>query len=214
MALTSRQAKQAHGRLAWFLLIFIAVHFVTHFSGPFGVETHSKTLGWARLYYQFPLIEIALVLALAAQVILGIKLLLTIRKRKRKDAWHWVQFASAAYLAYFIIQHTAAALVTRLAIGLDTNFYWAAGTLALSPIKYYFAPYYTLAVVAIASHLIAALHFRGPKIWHAPALMLGPAVGVVFVLVYGGAFASVDIPQQYLDYYAEYLGAENALTPR
>ena len=120
----------------------------------------------------------------------------------------------SAYLAYFIIQHTAAALVTRLAIGLDTNFYWAAGTLALSPIKYYFAPYYTLAVVAIASHLIAALHFRGPKIWHAPALMLGPAVGVVFVLVYGGAFASVDIPQQYLDYYAEYLGAENALTPR
>ncbi len=51
MALTSKQARQAHGRVAVFLLIFIAVHFVTHFSSLAGVETHTNALGWARALY-------------------------------------------------------------------------------------------------------------------------------------------------------------------
>ncbi len=211
MAIKARQAKQAHGRVAIFLLIFLAVHFATHFTSLGGPDLHKEALGWARMFYHFALIEIALVLALAAQVILGFKLLATIRKRKRKDMWHWVQFVSACYLAYFIIQHTAAALFTRLGVGLDTNFYWAAGTLALEPIKYYFAPYYTLAVIAVFSHVIAALHFKGPRAWHTPALAAGPLVGLTFVLGYGAAFSAVEIPQEYLDYYATYLGAENSL---
>lgn len=209
MALTSRQAKQAHARVAIFLLIFIALHFATHFSSLGGVDLHTETLGWARLLYQFPIVEIALVGALAAQVILGIKLLTIIRKRKRKDRWHWVQFVSACYLAYFIVQHTTAALVTRLGYGLDTGFYWAAGTLTLEPIKYYFAVYYTLAVMAIASHLIAALHFRGPRAWHVPTLVLGPIVGIAFVLGYGGALEAIEIPQKYRDYYSMFPGVKS-----
>ena len=209
MAIKARQAKQAHRNVALFLLIFIAVHFATHFTSLLGVATHTETLGWARLFYQFPLIEIALVLALTAQVLLGFKLLGVVRKRKRKDFWHWVQFLSACYLAYFIIQHTIAALSTRLGIGLDTNFYWVAGTLKLEPIRFFFAPYYTLAVTAIASHVIAALHFRGSRSWHKPALILGPVVGVCFVLGFGGAFHEVEVPQEYVDYYTEYLGADN-----
>jgi hypothetical protein len=209
MSLSARQAKQAHGRVAIFLGLFIAVHFTTHFSALGGLEVHTATLGWVRLLYQFPLVEIALVGALAAQVLLGIKLLLTIRKRKRKDRWHWVQFVSACYLAYFIIQHTAAALITRLYARLDTNFYWVAGTLTLEPIKYYFAVYYTLAVIAVLSHLIAALHFSGPKRWHAPVLGLGPIIGAVFILGYGGAFEAIDLPQEYRDYYAFFPGVES-----
>ena len=209
MALTSRQAKQAHARVAIFLLIFIAVHFATHFSSLGGVELHTETLGWARLLYQFPIVEIALVGALAAQVVLGIKLLTVIRKRKRKDRWHWVQFVSACYLAYFIIQHTAAALITRLGYSLDTNFYWAAGTLTLAPIKYYFAVYYTLAVISVASHLIAALHFKGPRPWHAPTLALGPIVGIAFVLGYSGAFEAIVLPQEYRDFYSMFPGVES-----
>ena len=131
MKFKAKQAREAHRNVAIFLLIFIGVHFATHFVSLTGVETHTRALGWARLIYQFPLIEIALVTALAMQVLLGFRLLAAIRKRSRKDAWHWVQFISACYLAYFIVQHTAAALITRLGFGLDTNFYWAAGTLAL-----------------------------------------------------------------------------------
>ena len=208
MKLKARQAREAHRTVALFLLIFIGVHFATHFVSLVGVERHTQALGWARLIYQFPLIEIALVVALAVQVVLGIKLLGIVRKRSRKHAWHWVQFISACYLAYFIVQHTAAALITRLGVGLDTNFYWAAGTLALEPIKYAFAPYYVLAVSAIAAHLIAALHFRSSRRWHAPALLLGPIVGSAFVMGYGGAFESLEIPQEYLDYYGAFPGVE------
>ncbi|MDJ0642864.1 MAG: hypothetical protein QNJ15_08605 [Erythrobacter sp.] len=206
MKLKARQAKQAHRNLALLILIFLAVHFATHFMSLAGVEAHARTLAAGRLLYQFPLFEIALVIALAAQVGLGFKLLGSIRKRKAKGLWHWVQFISAAYLAYFIVMHTAAALITRLYVGLDTNFYWAAGTLGLNPIRYGFTPYYILAVTAVFSHVIAAFHFRGPRKWQAPALAVGPLVGTAFVLGYGGAFHTVEMPQEYLDFYSVFPG--------
>jgi hypothetical protein len=203
-----RLAKQAHRNIAWFLLVFIAVHFATHFASLGGIETHAKAQGAARIFYQFPLIEIALVLAFAAQVLLGIKLLRIISKRARKTFWHRVQFFSGCYLAYFIVAHTGAAIVTRLAIGLETNFYWAAGTLILAPITYVFTPYYLLAVASIFGHLLAALHFRGPRKWHGPALILGPVVGTAFVLGYGGFFYEVALPADYLDYFSIFPGVE------
>ncbi|WP_298334292.1 hypothetical protein [uncultured Erythrobacter sp.] len=213
MSLSARQAKQAHGRVAIFLLIFIAVHFTMHFSSLGGVEVHTEALGWARLLYQFPLIEMALVAGLALQIVLGFRLLAAIRNRKIKDRWHWVQFVSACYLAYFIVQHTAAALITRLYVGLDTNFYWAGGTLIIDPIRYGFAVYYTLAVIALVSHILAALHFRRPQRWHGPAFALGPIVGVIFVLGYGGAFAAYALPQEYRDYYTFFPGVESCFSP-
>lgn len=208
MMIVAKQAKQAHRTIAWFALIFIAVHFATHFTALAGVERHTEALGIARLAYQFPLIEIALVLALSAQVVLGIILLRMIARRTRKTFWHRVQFFSGSYLAFFIVMHTAAAIITRLVIGLDTNFYWAAGTLVLEPIKYGFIPYYMLAVTAIFSHLLAALHFRGARKWHAAALTAGPVIGTLFVLGYGGFFHDVSLAAEYLDYFSTFPGVE------
>ena len=154
MGLKAKQARQAHQRVAIFLGLFLAAHFSTHFAALGGVEAQEAVMQTGRTVYRIPIIEIVLVLALAAQVCLGIDLLRRIAKRKRRDAWHWVQFTSGCYLAYFIIMHTSAALITRLALSLDTNFYWAAGTLTLEPLRYYFAPYYTLVVTALAAHLL------------------------------------------------------------
>jgi len=201
-------AKQAHRMLAAFILVFLLVHFATHFTALGGAQLHGQAQSVGRLFYQFPLIEIALVLALATQVVLGIKLLTMIRKRVRKGFWHKVQFFSATYLAYFIIMHTSAAVVTRLGIGLDTNFYWVAGTLVLDPLRYYFAPYYTLAVTAIFAHLIAALHFRGKRRWHGPALVVGPLIGITFVLGYASAFDPFELPPTYQDYFADFPGVD------
>ncbi|MEM6585814.1 MAG: hypothetical protein AAF692_08675 [Pseudomonadota bacterium] len=140
MRLKAKQAKQAHQRVAVFLGLFLAVHFAAHFSALLGIGAQDTVMQAGRKVYRIPVIEIALVAALAFQVFLGIDLLRRISSRKRKDAWHWVQFASGCYLAYFIVQHTIAALVSRLGFGLDTNFYWAAGTLTLDPLRYGFAP--------------------------------------------------------------------------
>ncbi|MEL7188273.1 MAG: hypothetical protein AAGK17_01870, partial [Pseudomonadota bacterium] len=147
----SMTAKQAHGRLAIFIGLFIAVHFATHFSALGGIATHSEALGLARYIYQFPLIEAFLLLALAIQVLLGLRLLKTIIRRRKKGFWHNAQFLSGAYLAFFIVNHTGAAVITRLGFGLDTNFYWAAGTLVLDPLRYGFGPYYLLAVASLVT---------------------------------------------------------------
>lgn len=208
MAIKAAQAKHVHRNLAMFLSLFIAVHFATHLTTFAGIEAHTVALGWGRAVYQFPLVEIALVLAFAVQVMLGFRLLAVIAKRKRKGLWHRVQFLSGSYLALFIIAHTSAALITRLGFGLDTNFYWASATLLIEPIKYGFAPYYMLAVIALVSHVIAALHFRKQRAWHAPALALGPIVGFLFVLGYGGAFDEVRLPQEYQEYYASFPGVK------
>lgn len=163
----------------------------------------------ARNLYQFPLIEIALVAAFITQIALGIKLLAGIKKRERKDGWHTAQFVSACYLAYFIVQHTAPAIITRLGFGLDTNFYWTARSFAFTPLKFWFAAYYLLAVIALVGHLIAALHYQKAQSWHAPSLAVEPILGALFVAGYGGAFAVFDLPQDYRDYYAFLPGIES-----
>ncbi|MEM7702290.1 MAG: hypothetical protein AAF251_10175 [Pseudomonadota bacterium] len=206
MGLSAMQAKEAHQRVSIFLGLFLVIHFATHFSALAGIAAQDMVMQAGRAVYRIPVIEIALVAALAAQVALGIDLLRRIAKRPRKDAWHWAQFGSGCYLAYFVVMHTTAALVTRLGFGLDTNFYWAAGTLAIEPLKYGFAPYYTLAVTALATHLIAALHFRGAKGWHAPALIAGPVAGVSIVAAYGGALFPIELPAAYLEYYSAFPG--------
>ena len=208
MRLKAKQAKQAHQRVAIFLALFLAVHFATHFSALGGIAAQGFVMQAGRAVYRIPVIEIALVIALAAQVTLGIDLLRRISARKRKDAWHWVPFASGCYLAYFIVQHTIAALVSRLGFGLDTNFYWAAGTLTLDPLRFFFAPYYILVATALTAHLIAALHFRGSRRWHAPALAIGPLAGVVIVMAYGGALYPIELPQTYQDFFAAFPGVE------
>ncbi|MEL7318128.1 MAG: hypothetical protein AAFN04_05755, partial [Pseudomonadota bacterium] len=57
-----------------------------------------------------------------------------------------------------------------------------------------------------ATHLIAALHFRGPKRWHAPALLAGPVAGAAIVAAYGGALFPIELPTAYLEYYSAFPG--------
>ncbi|MFU7529157.1 hypothetical protein [Qipengyuania sp. ASV99] len=201
-----RSAVQAHRTLAAFLLIFIVLHFASHFAAIGSIAGQSATRRATGLIYQFPLIEAGLIAGLAAQIALGITLLRRIARRKRKGAWHWLQFASGAYLAIFIVNHTASAVITRLIIGLDTNFYWPAGTLLLAPLKYGFAPYYVLAVTSLCSHLLTALHFRRPARWHAFALMLGPIAGCAIVAAYAGMLYPIELPREYLEYFDFYPG--------
>ncbi|MEP3051099.1 MAG: hypothetical protein ABJP48_08340 [Erythrobacter sp.] len=204
----SSKAKQAHRKLAVFLGLFLAVHFATHFSAIGGIAAQGQVMTWGRQIYQFPIIEAALAVALAAQIFLGIKLLRAIRKRRAKGFWHKVQFLSGCFLAFFITMHTVAALGTRLIIGLDTNFYWAAGTLVLTPLKYGFAPYYFLAVTALAGHLAAALHFRGKGKWKFPVFAAGPVAGIMIILAYSGTLYPIDLPDTHRDYFVKNLGAD------
>jgi hypothetical protein len=199
------RAKQAHGRLAGFLGIFLVIHFAAHFAAIDSQQLQSRVLDAGRAVYRIPLIETVLLAAFAAQIALGIVLLRGISLRKRKDRWHYAQFISGAYLACFIVMHTAAALLSRWLAGLDTNFYWPAGTLILSPLKYGFMPYYALAVTALVTHLVAAMHFRRPRFWHAPLLISGPLAAFLIIIAYSGMVYPVELPSRYLAYFGQYL---------
>lgn len=198
-------ARQAHLRVALFLGLFLIVHFATHFAALGGLERHSAMLAIGRAAYRIPLVEALLVAALALQVTLGVTLVRGMARWPQQGGWRKAQKWSGVVLAVFIVLHTSAALGSRWLFGLDTNFYWAAGTLTIAPLKYGFAPYYSAAVIALVTHIIAALHVRRPARWHGPALLLGPAIALPILLAYGGALFPVELPAAHQAYFQTYL---------
>lgn len=201
----SRTAKQAHRTLAMFLGIFVAIHFTAHLAALDSIAAHKSVLDLGRAIYRILPIEIALLAAFAVQIVLGLQLLRIIAKRVRKGFWHYAQFTSGVILAVFITAHSSAAIIARWQFDLDTNFYWAAGSLTVSPLKYGFFPYYFLAVTAFFTHLLAALHFRKARPWQPYALALGPAAAILMMLGYSGALHTVVLPEPHQDYFAYYL---------
>lgn len=198
-------ARQAHLRVALFLGLFLVVHFATHFAALGGIERHGAMLSIGRAVYRIPLIEILLVAALALQVVLGVTLVRRMARWPKQGGWRKAQKWSGIVLAVFFVLHTSAALGTRWLFGLDTNFYWAAGTLTIAPLNYGFAPYYAAAVIALVTHVLAALHIRRPARWHGPALLLGPAIALPILLAYGGALFPVELPAAHRAYFQTYL---------
>ncbi|MFZ9395984.1 MAG: hypothetical protein ACO25F_07990 [Erythrobacter sp.] len=202
-------AKQAHRYLALFIGLFVVIHFAAHFAALGGIEAQGSAMQWGRQVYRFAPFEVGLLGALFAQVAIGIRLLCGLLHQRARQFWAWVQILSGTYLAVFIVMHTSAALLTRWLAGIDTNFYWAAGTLLLEPIRYGFRPYYVLAVSALVGHILAALHFRRSRSWHKPALLAGPLAGTLIALAYSGAFYPVALPQAHIDYFKAYLMADS-----
>ena len=88
--------------------------------------------------------------------------------------------------------------------GLETNFYWVAGTLAAPTLNVFFYPYYFLAVFSIFAHVAAAIHFNAAKTinWIPKLLLvLGAIVAIVIVLAFGGSLFEIELPSEYLNYY-------------
>ena len=198
-------ARQAHLRVAVFLGVFLGLHFAAHLAALGGLERHAAMLEIGRAIYRIPLVEALLVAALALQVVLGVTLVRRMARWPQQGGWRKAQKWSGIALAVFIVLHTSAALLSRWLFALDTNFYWAAGTLTIAPLKYGFAPYYTAAIIALVTHVLAALHARRPARWHAPALLLGPLIALPILLAYGGALFPVELPAEHQAYFQAYL---------
>lgn len=204
MAMTVRQA---HRWNAAALGVFLLLHFASHLSAWGGIASHSATLEIVRKVYRPALIEPVLLALFAIQIALGIRLAWARRSMRRKGLWHRLQAGSGLVLAVFLVLHVGAALSARLLAGLDTNFYWPAGTLVLFPLKYGFAPYYVIAVSALFVHIGAALHMRGRRQFGKVLALAGPVVGLVIILPFAGVLYPIDLPEEYARYYALYLGA-------
>jgi succinate dehydrogenase/fumarate reductase cytochrome b subunit len=200
--LQSQHLRVWHKRNAAVLIIFLAAHFTTHLSAIFGPDTHSSVIETLRIVYRNPIIEIILIGLFVTQVGLGIRLVIPRLKQTEKSGWFWIQVISGLYLAMFILIHVFMGILRgRGYEGADTGFYFAASTLVTEPVKYGFIPYYGLGVIALFSHLAAALHWAGkPRAVTHGLIALGIAVSILVVGAYGGLFFQIDRPEAYQAY--------------
>lgn len=167
---------RAHRLTAAALGLFLALHLGNHLALLAGAGAHGALQNALRPVYRAAPVEPVLLALFALQIGLGLALA---RRRGMGRGWAAAQVASGLYLAAFLVQHVPAVLAARAATPpTDTDASFAAAVLQGWP-ALYFAPYYALAVAALATHIAAALHFRGLTLRWLP--WSGLALGAAFV---------------------------------
>ena len=192
---------KTHRILAMLLGVFIVSHLAIHLTAWGGPDTHIWALSKIQPLYRNWVVEPLLVLAIIAQVVIGSNLLWRRWKQPQKTLWGWLQIMSGVYIAIFLSIHSSSALITRYIIGLDTNFYWAAATLNVAPLQYFFTPYYFLGVLSIFVHLAAAIHFGwkySGKILPLLIAALGVITATAIILAFNGSLFAIDLPPEYI----------------
>lgn len=199
--------RRLHASSAILLAAFAALHMANHLVGLRGVSAHLAFMKAARHVYRYPLVEAALLVCVAVQVITGLTFVIR-GWRARRGIMPWLQAMSGAYLALFLLVHVGAVLFGRGVLGLDTNFYFAAAGLHVPPFALFFAPYYFLAVAALFTHLGCAAYWqmqdRPATVRRLAAVMpplLGLTAALLIVLALAGVLFPVDIPARYLATY-------------
>ena len=195
--------RKLHVLSALLIAAYACVHIANHLVGLGGVASHIAFMETARSVYRLPVIEGLLLLCVAFQVASG--LTFVVRGWKvRRGLVAWLQAGSGAYLAFFLLVHVGAVLFGRAALGLDTNFYFAAAGFHVPPYQFFFAPYYLLAVVALFTHLGCAAYWQvqaSSRTTRVLAVAVPAGVGLVLstliVLSLAGALFQLDVPAAY-----------------
>jgi len=184
---------------------YALVHLANHLAALQGVEPHIAFMRAVRQVTRLPGVEALLLVGVMLQ--LGSGLLLALRRRTPyPTALARLQTMSGLYLAFFLLVHVISVFFGRRVLGLDTNFYFAAAGLLVTPYYLFFAPYYGLAVAALVIHLICAMQrFLPPTIsrtWRARIGYVGIAGGVLLaaliVAAFSGVFYPIALPPAYL----------------
>jgi succinate dehydrogenase/fumarate reductase cytochrome b subunit len=158
----ARWLRRLHRASAFVLAAYALPHLVNHLLALGGIERHIAFMHAVRQVVRLPGVEALLLASVACQAVSGLALL--VRRRQlpgglaaRAQAW------SGAGLAFFLCVHVGAVLNARLALGLDTNFHFAAAGLQTVPFTLFFIPYYTMALIALAVHVACALRRFLPR---------------------------------------------------
>ncbi|MEO1658772.1 MAG: hypothetical protein AAFR65_13745 [Pseudomonadota bacterium] len=196
--------RNAHRLGAAIVLLFVVTHLGAHLWGARGPEAHARALGLFQSVYRQPLVEPLLILAFLFQVSTGVRRVLLRWRETDKGLWGWAQIISGLFIGFFVLAHTSAALATRHFAHVETNFYWPAGSLTVTPIKYAFAPYYAFAIMAIFTHVAAAIHFAAPGRWRwsKPLLIsIGLFITGAILLIYSGGLFPIELPEDHKAYF-------------
>jgi hypothetical protein len=200
--------RAAHAISGCVIAVFAVLHLTNHLMALSGIDAHLAFMEAARAYYRHPAAETVLLACVLFQCASGLWFLVR-DWRSRRGVRAWLQAGSGAYLAFFLLVHVGAVMTGRHALGLDTNFHFAAAGMHVSPFRAFFVPYYWLATFALLIHLGCALSWRVPqRTLFVGAAIAGPAVlGIVVATLItaslAGHFYPVEVPAPYLQTYLD-----------
>jgi succinate dehydrogenase/fumarate reductase cytochrome b subunit len=146
----------AHGISGAAITAFAAAHLVNHLAGLWGGDRHVALMHTLRTVYRHPVVEPVLHALIVFQVLSGIRLLV-LKLPRVVDRIESLQVAAASYLLLFFASHVSAVLRARYLRHADTNWSWATDGLLTDPWSARLAPYYFLAIVALAVHGAAGI---------------------------------------------------------
>lgn len=193
---------RAHRITGLVILIFVALHLAVHLTALAGISAHNRYLSFVQALYRSPAIEPLLLAAILLQIGIGVHFALARWRSTKGDRWGRLQLVSGLYLAFFVINHTGAALYARYGAGLETDFFWASGVLMHPMLRWYFYPYYTLAILAVFTHAAAAVWYRAHSTKGVRLVMIfGGSVAVLILLAFGGWMYPIETPGAYQRYY-------------
>ena len=201
--------RKAHRLGAVIILLFVGTHLGAHLWAIRGPGAHANALGLFQSVYRNPLVEPLFILTLVSQIVSGTRRVMKRWQGSQKDLWSRAQIISGLYIAFFLLLHTTAALATRHFGGIETNFFWVAGTMILAPLKYAFAPYYSLAILAVFTHVAAVVHFgAGARwAWLKPALLVtGVLVAASMIMIFSGSLFPIELPEGHRTYFENVYG--------
>lgn len=204
MAIKRRWTLRAyHFTSALVLGLFVALHLANHIAGLAGQAQHVAFMHAVRPLYRNAVVEPLLLALFASQIVSGLAMVIR-GWQSRHGGVAWLQAASGLYLAVFITIHALAVLSGRAALGLDTDFRFAAAGFHVPGWPWYFWPYYSLAVLALFAHAGCAIYWKmGGRDRRSALFVLraivatGAVLGLLIVAALAGKLYPVDIPARY-----------------
>lgn len=199
-----------HRASACIIGAYMLVHLINHLLAIHSVEAHMAFMEAFRQLYRQPVVEFLLLGCVLFQIASGLYFIKN-RWGRRDGFFERLQAVSGAYLAYFLLVHVGAVLFGRVVLELDTNFYFAAAGIHAPLYRWYFLPYYFLAVVAFFGHVACAVHWLtrnrfSPEIRNRcgyAALGIGISVAALIVTAFSGGFQPVEVPTAYMATYGQ-----------
>lgn len=179
------------------IAIFVGIHLLNHALILHSTEWHITFMNAVRKVYRHPIIETILLAAVGTQIVTGIYLANN-KWGSVESIFDFLHIASGLYLSLFLIVHVSAVLMGRYKLGIDTNLYFGVGYMNVSPQRYFFIPYYALAIISFFVHL-ACIHKTRMSKYVALSVAQNQsigiiAIGIIFTILVIAKMASLHIP--------------------
>ncbi|MEM7371554.1 MAG: hypothetical protein AAF587_23270 [Bacteroidota bacterium] len=203
----TRIISSIHKFSALILGTFILAHLLNHVVAIGGISAHTHMMNRLRTVYRHPVGESILMLSICLQIATG---LLKIRESgwRQSRLFDRLQVWSGAYLLLFLLAHTSAIWNARLALELETDFYFGAVVWLKSPYVYFFALYYLLGIMAFFTHIACLFRWMFMNKIERTTLNqiawsligLGGLIWILILLTFTGLLYPISLPEMYHSY--------------